>query len=264
MIFSVLCVGCNTFGSDQSVSDLSEVKGIYIYSDWSGDLSASVDEPIHIQLPVYDFSNELETARINVSGFDFGKIENTSLVKTQVFPDFDQYLLSFDLVPQKVGKFEVKNLNLWLETKSKKQYKEKFGDSILDVRSKQNMPFKIKTASGMTATPDMNVPLHYSSNLMNTSASNIELVSLEYNSKAILSENGPIQLNRVLQPGKSYTIDKNFNIRNPHGNFYFKPRLVCRLNGHTVTYPLNLTVLAYTMPLKELEKRLKQKGMLHE
>jgi hypothetical protein len=250
--------------------DLSKVKGIYIYSGLYGDISAYQGEKVLIQVPVYDFSNELGFSNggtnfnINITNFNIGTVKDVSLNKMNAFPDFDQYLLTFFLVPQKVGLHEVKDLTVSIRTKSNKLYTEKLGYAIFDVEPKQNIPFEIKEASGMSQGIDLSGPLDFQCTILNKSSNKIDLVSLEYHSPKVTSgKNGKIPLNGSLLPGKTISIEKDIKVSDLHGTFFFKPKLVYHMNGQTYAYPLNLTMLASTVPLDELKQRLKEKGMLH-
>lgn len=171
ILFLCFCIWYNTSMESGGDLDISKIEGVYIYSDWYGDISAYQGEEIEIQLPVYDFSHELEATSMNMNNFDIGEIKNIQLIKAQTFPNFDQYLLKFVLVPQKVGLYEWKDLTISIRTKSNKLYTEKLGYAIFDVVAKQNFPLEIREGSGLIT----GVAFHFSNTILNKSSNKIDL-----------------------------------------------------------------------------------------
>ena len=62
-----------------STLDYSKVKGILIYSNWTGDISSYSQEEIRIQIPVYDFNNELGSYAVRVENFNIGEVKDYKL-----------------------------------------------------------------------------------------------------------------------------------------------------------------------------------------
>ena len=80
---------------------------IFIYSDFNNNISAFVNEDILIQMPVYDFGNNLsnEDLTININNLKEGQVKDISLDNKQVFDSFTSYTLSFYISFDKIGSY---------------------------------------------------------------------------------------------------------------------------------------------------------------
>ncbi|WP_273123407.1 hypothetical protein [Bacillus weihaiensis] len=246
-----------------STIDYSKIKGILIYSNWTGDISAYSQEEIRIQIPVYDFNNELGSYSVNVENFNIGEVKDYKLTLQNDFPEFKQYTLDFVLIPTKEGIHNIKDLKVIIKT-NKREYKETIGNWVFNISKPliNSDPLRIEGGSIFTDWKDETDTLEYRSQIRNNSSEIISLVSIENNIKEISFSKKSINTN--IQPDKKLTVESNVNISKTLENVYLKPRLLYSINNKDHSIPLNLTLFASPIPTSELNKLLIERNMLEE
>ena len=72
--------------------------------DWDNDISILKNEDIIIQVPIYDFNQEIDdNTSISIQNFDDGEIYNIELNNKQEFDEFTSYTLQFNMLFNRTG-----------------------------------------------------------------------------------------------------------------------------------------------------------------
>ncbi|PTM60064.1 hypothetical protein C8J48_2703 [Desmospora activa DSM 45169] len=251
----LLLIGC-----DKENQNLSEVKGLLIYGNWESYLYANTDESLLIQIPIYDFSKELEGYSVNVENFDIGEVTDIKMVPQNKFDDFEQYTLEFSLIPKKVGIHKINDLTIVIDT-GKNKYEEVIGKWTFEVDKPDPNDYLTITGGSLYEpwTGDYSSDYEYRSDIANISEREITLKHLSVKNDNIKVESAK---NLSIKPDAEGTLTAKINISDTTGNVYLRPKLTYSMNGKTLSYPANLTMYASTVPMDELRNLLHEKKML--
>lgn len=231
-----------------------------IYGKWESYLYANTDESLLIQIPIYDFSNELKGYSVTVENFDIGEVTDIKMVPQNKFDDFEQYTLEFSLIPKKVGIHKINDLTIVIDT-GKNKYKEVIGKWTFEVDELD--PSEHLTITGGSLfepwTEDYSSDYEYRSDIANVSKNEITLKHLSVKNDNIKVESSN---NLSIKPNTEKTLTAKINISDTTGNVYLRPKLTYLMNGKTLSHPTNLTMYASTVPMDELQNLLREKKML--
>jgi hypothetical protein len=245
----------------EKVMNLSDVKGLLIYSKWESYISAYEGEEIKIQIPVYDFDNLLSKANLKIENFSIGEVKDYNLTLHNRFTDFKQYNLEFTFIPQKTGMHSFNDLTVRIET-DRKVYKKKIGHWVFDVTKDtgQKNIFDIVGGSAFSPRSDKEDVYEYRSTLVNKTKQPLKLKQIQISNDEIQIKNSAV--NSMLLPGKEETIFTEVDIKKQGMGVYLKPKLTYTLNNEVFVFPLSQTIYASEVPFDELAKLLKEEKML--
>ncbi|SFS36203.1 hypothetical protein [Marininema halotolerans] len=269
LLLSFTSTGCaeKWTKSEKDTYDFSKVKGLLIYTNWEGYFASFPGDEIHIQIPVYDFSNELEVSSIKVENFNLGK-SHASLEPSDHFDDFEYHILNVTLIPEKVGLHKLTNLSISIKTKNK-VYHTKIGHWILDVQNKslQNKALSVETGTAGTLIkldhrdPGQLAHLTHEYDLLNKGSSPIYLKKVVIDDKHFRF-NKP-DISQKILPNKKITLKKDINMTTiSQKNVQVQPKLYYDYHGKTYVLPLVTSIISTPIPFNELKDILKKKNML--
>ena len=240
--------------------NLSEVTGILIFGGWESYIYAYTNEKIFIQIPIYDFSNELEDYSVAINNFNIGEVEFMKMAPQNKFPDFEQYTLQFFLIPKKTGIHTLDDLTIVIQAGGK-NYEENLGRWIFEVNeAKPDDNLDITGGSLFNPwTDDYGIDFEFTSVIKNISNSEIILQNLSvYNDKIQFETDNLFSI----IPDMERTLTAKVNIGNTSGNVYLRPKLTYLVNGNALSRTTNLTLYASTVPIGILIDLLKEEKML--
>ena len=121
---------------------------VYIYGDWDNDISILKNEDIIIQVPIYDFNQEIDdNTSISIQNFDDGEIYNIELNNKQEFDEFTSYTLQFNMLFNRTGYFELDNIEAVINTSSN-TYSTNLGNYSVMVYDENSISNDIEIVGG--------------------------------------------------------------------------------------------------------------------
>ncbi|MDR1774066.1 MAG: hypothetical protein LBR30_04280 [Clostridioides sp.] len=234
----------------QSLNVLTK-KDVVILSNLDGDICARQGDIIAVSIPVYDFKDQFKNGNtIRVEHFDIGDIKNIQLEEYEIKEGVNIYCLNFELIPEKIGKFELDNIGIKLSTidkKEPKKYYSKLGtwkfdvqekksykqnsekskedtdkyvyDDVVDVKATKD-DLDVKEILGSTAFDSDTGVQRYYTKLKNISNFNVNLKRIELNDKYVFGNNLGV---KKLGKNKDLTIEKSINLKKAT---LIKPKLI--------------------------------------
>ncbi|MBT9177466.1 MAG: hypothetical protein DDT20_01799 [Firmicutes bacterium] len=241
--------------------DLADVTGILIYGKFESYIYAHPDEQISIQIPVYDFSNELTGYSVNVTGFDIGQVKIQEMIPQNKFPYFEQHSLRFLLIPQREGVHIIDNLAVVI-TSARGTYTGSLGRWVFEVEEKTTEE-SLELRGGSLFLPYTGPrrldDFQYRSVFRNTSQQKAVLQDLSvHNDRIKLRAKDQF----TLEPSADGTLEAYLDISQTVGNAYVRPKLTYVINGDIRARTTSLVLVASTVPKEELVSILREKNML--
>lgn len=257
VLFTIL-LSIKAFGNEEN--DLARTEGLLIYGNWEAYVYAFQDDKIHLQIPVYDFSNELTGYAISLDNFSIGEVENIYFELRNDFNDYRHYILHLTLIPKEPGQYSLSNLTITIQT-DKNNYTESLGHWIFEIDTKpEETPLQITGGSLFTQFGAHYDTFEHRSTIKNTSTEKISLNEIQINHKRI--KVAEISYTTILNPATETDIKTEIDITATSGNVYVQPKLVYTHNNQTMTLPLNHTIHSSVVSYEELLLLAKQKGLI--
>ena len=173
---------------------------VYIYGDWDNDISILKNEDIIIQVPIYDFNQEIDdNTSISIQNFDDGEIDNIEAV---------------------------------INTSSN-TYSTNLGNYSVMVYDENSISNDIEIVGGSALVETISDENTYllSYTLKNNSNNNILIEKINLNSSDKLS----IDFDSVnLCPNEERDIDFTLTLDNSVSNSIIKPSIIGKSNGKTI------------------------------
>jgi hypothetical protein len=263
LVVLIAVVGYCVTRKTKAKYSLADVTGVLIYGKFESYIYAHPDEQISIQIPVYDFSNELAMYSVNVTGFDIGQVKVLEMIPQNKFPYFEQYSLHFVLIPQTEGIHMVDDLTVVI-TSARGTYAGSLGRWVFEVEAKKTEgSLELRGGSLFRSyTGDRRLrDFSYSSVLRNISQQEVVLNDMfVHNDRISLRVKDLI----ALAPSTDGTVEAALNISQTVGNVYVRPKLTYVVDGDVRARPAGLVLVASTVPKDELVSILREKNMIEE
>lgn len=206
---------------------------VYIYGDWDNDISILKNEDIIIQVPIYDFNQEIDdNTSISIQNFDDGEIYNIELNNKQEFDEFTSYTLQFNMLFNRTGYFELDNIEAVINTSSN-TYSTNLGNYSVMVYDENSISNDIEIVGGSVLVETISDENTYllSYTLKNNSNNNILIEKINLNSSDKLS----IDFDSVnLCPNEERDIDFTLTLDKSVSNSIIKPSIIGKSNGKTI------------------------------
>ena len=206
---------------------------VYIYGDWDNDISILKNEDIIIQVPIYDFNQEIDdNTSISIQNFDDGEIYNIELNNKQEFDEFTSYTLQFNMLFNRTGYFELDNIEAVINTSSN-TYSTNLGNYSVMVYDENSISNDIEIVGGSALVETISDENTYllSYTLKNNSNNNILIEKINLNSSDKLS----IDFDSViLSPNEEKDIDFTLSLDKSVSNAIIKPSIIGKSNDKTI------------------------------
>lgn len=133
LILLFLFLGINIIIKSKN-NDISNYKGVYIYSEWKNNISVPKGDNILIQIPIYDFNNEInvDSVEINIDNLNIGKVDDIDISYEDTYEDFSSYMISFYMTFDNVGKYNLDDITMNISTEEN-TYSKSIGEFNIEV-----------------------------------------------------------------------------------------------------------------------------------
>lgn len=134
ILIIILLFGVNIIIKKSKQNDKYNYNGVYIYSDWKNNISVSKGDNILVQIPIYDFNNEIniDNVEINIDNLNIGKVEDIDISEGDKYEDFTSYMISFYMTFEDIGKYNLDDIIMNIYT-DKNTYSKSIGEFNIDV-----------------------------------------------------------------------------------------------------------------------------------
>lgn len=214
--------------------------GIYIHNKWINNISVLKNESVFIQIPIYDFNNEidLETTDITINNFNIGEIEYISLENQEQYDNFTSYMLHFYMKFNKPGNYQINNIELEIDT-NENIYSKNIGNysiNVYDKVSDNKNDLEIIGGSGFIdilnpISTDNNInyyPATYT--LKNNTSTPIQIDSININKSSYIYID---ELNNmVINPNEEKVIEFNIKLTDSIYNTVIQPTITYTINNN--------------------------------
>ena len=235
---------------------------VYIYGDWDNDISILKNEDIIIQVPIYDFNQEIDdNTSISIQNFDDGEIYNIELNNKQEFDEFTSYTLQFNMLFNRTGYFELDNIEAVINTSSN-TYSTNLGNYSVMVYDENSISNDIEIVGGSALVETISDENTYllSYTLKNNSNNNILIEKINLNSSDKLS----IDFDSViLSPNEEKDIDFTLSLDKSVSNAIIKPSIIGKSNDKTINTLGTSILVVDPVSIEKLYELINTASFLH-
>lgn len=134
--------------------NITSRQNIFIYGDWDNNIIINKDKKVLVQIPVYDFNNEINKLHTNVSidNFKIGSIDDIKFVNEEKHSSFNYYTLQFYMNFKEVGEFKLDNLIVNINTNNG-SYSQNIGNYNIKVVDSLNTKNELEIVGGTALEP---------------------------------------------------------------------------------------------------------------
>lgn len=239
--------------------------GIYIHNKWMNNISILKNESAFIQIPVYDFNNEidLETTQITVNNFNIGEIEYIRLENQEQYDNFTSYMLHFYMKFDKPGNYQINDIELEIHT-DENTYFENIGDyniTVYDTADDNKNDLEIIGGSGFIdilnpMSSDNNVncyPATYT--LKNNTNTPIQIDNININKSSYIYIDN---LNKVtINPNEEKVIEFNIKLTDSIYSTMIQPTVTYTINNNNKFIIGSQILVADSISLERLSELIK-------
>lgn len=262
MSLFIVLKNVKTENKDNSIN-LESKENVYIYGDWNNNIVVDKDEQILVQIPIYDFNNEIKENDVNikVNNFDYGRISDISLEKNHNYEKFTSYTASFYMDFDKVGEYNIKDITLEIETDNE-VFSKSIGNFIVKV-CKSNTDNSIDIIGG-SALIDLNSNIeekdkdynYYRLNyvLKNNSDEKILIKNINLNKSDLIT----IKMDEnYINPNEEKTIEFNVALKKNIVNSIIKPEIIYEKSGRKLSLAGTSILIADPVSIERLSEIIK-------
>lgn len=138
-------------------NDELNYKGVYIYNDWKNNISVSKGDNVLIQIPIYDFNNEIDINNvvIDIDNLNIGKVEDIDISSGEKYDNFTSYMISFYMIFDEIGKYNLDDIIINISTEEN-TYSKSIGEFNISVYDKKhdNDYIEIIGGTGLVSTEE--------------------------------------------------------------------------------------------------------------
>lgn len=138
-------------------NDELNYKGVYIYNDWKNNISVSKGDNVLIQIPIYDFNNEIDINNvvIDIDNLNIGKVEDIDISSGEKYDNFTSYMISFYMIFDEIGKYNLDDIIINISTEEN-TYSKSIGEFNISVYDKKhdNDDIEIIGGTGLVSTEE--------------------------------------------------------------------------------------------------------------
>lgn len=138
-------------------NDEHNYKGVYIYNDWKNNISVSKGDNVLIQIPIYDFNNEIDINNvvIDIDNLNIGKVEDIDISSGEKYDNFTSYMISFYMIFDEIGKYNLDDIIINISTEEN-TYSKSIGEFNISVYDKKhdNDDIEIIGGTGLVSTEE--------------------------------------------------------------------------------------------------------------
>ena len=138
-------------------NDEHNYKGVYIYNDWKNNISVSKGDNVLIQIPIYDFNNEIDINNvvIDIDNLNIGKVEDIDISSGEKYDNFTSYMISFYMIFDEIGKYNLDDIIINIST-AENTYSKSIGEFNISVYDKKhdNDDIEIIGGTGLVSTEE--------------------------------------------------------------------------------------------------------------
>lgn len=249
------------FGNNPK-NTIATSKKIYIYDSWKNDITSYKDDSILYQFAIYDFNNEIDIEKSNlidlnlINSNDNMSLTDFDLEYTGEENNIKFYTLSVYITLDKLGIYNLNNIDISMELPNNNQYTFSLGNSIVNIINKNNDLDLVEGSAILSKKTETDIyDVDYT--IKNLTDKQVTLVDIKLNDQSGIEIIESNVSNLKINPNEEKKINLKLKLDKNINNSLISFNLIYDIDKEKKEYATSPVIIADPVPIERLNELIK-------